>query len=399
MRLLIVGISWPPETFLTRLIEGLVHSGVDVTVASSVKPDLAWRSQPSCHWLPAPAWQGSIIGRLIRLMRILIWKGLRSPGDIRLLAKHIKQAKTKKEQMARWYRLSPFVGKSWDAIYFPWNSAAINYLPLFDLGCPIIISCRGSQINVAPHNPKRIEIQEGLYTTFQKAAAVHCVSDAIRKEAIRYGLNSSKAWIIRPAVDSKYFSPDYSRRTQNGKYRIITTGSLIWRKGYEYALMCIRYLLEEKVPVYFEIVGDGPEYQRLLYTLHDLDLQEHVYFHGRLSPSQVRDKLQYSDIFLLSSLSEGISNAVLEAMACGLPVVITDCGGMREVIADGVEGFLVPVRDPSAMAYKIKLLWEQPELRKKMGKAGRERVISNFSLIHQGQQFVELISSVISNTC
>jgi colanic acid/amylovoran biosynthesis glycosyltransferase len=292
--------------------------------------------------------------------------------------------------LASWYRFLPFSRQHWDLIYFPWNSAAVHYLPLFDLGMPVVISCRGSQINVAPHDPQRTDFVEGLKVTLAKATAVHCVSEAIKQEAMNYGLEPQKAWVIRPAVDPDFFCPPGQMPQKATPLHIITTGSLIWRKGYEYALLAVRQLVDEQVPICLDIIGDGRERQRLLYTIQDLGLQEVVHIHGCLAPEQVRDKLQQAHVFLLASLSEGISNAVLEAMACGLPIVTTDCGGMREAVTDGIEGFIVPVRDPQAIARAIYALEQQPDLRYQMGCAGRKRIERDFRLSQQSRQFRDL---------
>ena len=83
-------------------------------------------------------------------------------------------------------------GQPADVIYFPWNSAAISYVALFDLGIPVLVSCRGSQVNVGPHNPGRTELRDGLRVTLSRAAGVHCVSKAIETEAKAYGLDPDK---------------------------------------------------------------------------------------------------------------------------------------------------------------------------------------------------------------
>jgi colanic acid/amylovoran biosynthesis glycosyltransferase len=148
---------------------------------------------------------------------------------------------------------------------------------------------------------------------------------------------------------------------------------------------------DDGVLVSFEVIGEGTERSRVIFTAADLGLQDHVHLSGHLSPEQVRERLQQADVFLLSSLSEGISNAVLEAMACGLPVVTTDCGGMREAVTDGVEGFITPVRAPEIMAEKLTILAKDPEARIRMGNAGRERVIRNFQIGDQLNHWLDLI--------
>jgi len=185
------------------------------------------------------------------------------------------------------------------------------------------------------------------------------------------------------------------KRRQNHVFCVIIVGPLDWQMGYEYALLAIRQLVDSGLDVRFEIIGAGPEHSRVLYTVDDLNLKEHVHLLGQLPPDDVRRRLQQADVFLLASLSEGISNAVLEAMACGLPVVTTDCGGMRDAVADGVEGFVVPVRDPAAMAEALRKLAADPELRAIMGQRARERILGEFTLEQQTQQFLALYRDVL----
>jgi glycosyltransferase involved in cell wall biosynthesis len=113
-----------------------------------------------------------------------------------------------------------------------------------------------------------------------------------------------------------------------------------------------------------------------------------------IPPSQVREAMQHSDIFLHSSLSEGVSNAVLEAMACGLPVVTADAGGMHEAVRDGHDGFLVPLRDPAAAAAAVERLARDPELRVRIGRAGRATVESRFRLDDQVARFITMYERV-----
>jgi colanic acid/amylovoran biosynthesis glycosyltransferase len=231
--------------------------------------------------------------------------------------------------------------------------------------------------------------------TFELAAAVHCVSEATLKDACQLGLDPVKARVIRPAVDPVVFCPGPCRENADDVFRVVTTGTLIWRKGHEWALQAIRLLKDRGVNIQFDIIGDGPDRQRVLYTIHDLELQDCVRLRGRLPPQEVLSRLQQADAFLLSSLSEGISNAVLEAMACGIPVVTTDCGGMREAVSDGVEGFVVPVRAAEAMAEKLGVLARNSLLRNRLGQSGRVRIEREFSLKRQVAQWLELFQWAI----
>jgi colanic acid/amylovoran biosynthesis glycosyltransferase len=389
LHILIVGSNWPPETFIARLIKGLLERGLMITVATPTKPAEQWLRQPGFHWLFAPHWQGDIAWRLVQFARLFLRSLLLAPGEIKRFAR--------RPFWLHWHRFLPFAGQKWDVIYFPWNSEAVHYLPLFDLGCPVVISCRGSQINVAPHDPQRADFVEGLKVTLGRATAVHCVSEAIKLEASKYGLDPRKTQVIYPAVNPNFFQPaSWPKAVTASPFRIIMVGALGWVKGFEFALLAVKQLIEEQLPVHLDIIGDGPERQRVLYTIEDLQLQEVVHLHAQFTPEQVRDKLQQSHAFLLASLSEGVSNAALEAMACGLPVVTTDCGGMREAVANSVEGFVVPGGDVVATAVALKQLITNPGLCQRMGQTGRQRICQQFTLTQQIEAFVSLFRSCIS---
>jgi len=301
-----------------------------------------------------------------------------------------------RDRARQWYRLLPLVGRDVDVAYFPWNLAVNGYEPLLETGLPFVVSCRGGQINVYPHVPGRERVPAQLERTFRRATAVHCVSRDILDEAQRYGLDPAKARVIPPAVDTDTFVPAAVPRPAGRCLEIVTTGSLNWRKGLEYMLVAFAKAVREGLDARLTIVGSGPERQRVLYTRDDLGLGARVNLVGALEPAKVVETLQASDMFVLASLSEGIANAVLEAMACGLPVVTTDCGGMAEAVTDGVEGFVVPVRDPDTMAARFVQLGRDPELRARMGQLGRARVQRDFELRDQARAMADLFRAAAS---
>lgn len=395
LRLLVVSVAWPPETFLARLFQRLAARGFQVTIITTNKPQRADPMIPNVDVWHLPGWDDKPYLRLGRVGYRLGSAALRSVGETRHIYDTARSyAENKSHFLTKLHRWLPFVGRDWDVCYIPWNSMAVDYLPLMDFW-PSVVSCRGSQINIAPLNPQRAGLRNGMAEAFEKASVVHCVSEAIRDEAVKYGLDADKSIIIRPAVDPERFRPlPEELRPSDDRLRIISTGSLNWIKGYEYALSAIRRLVDRGWSVRYEIIGDGPERQRLLYTIQDLELDDHVIWYGKLSPPEVQAKLQGADIFLLTSISEGISNAVLEGMSSGLPVVTTDVGGMSEAVTHGVEGFLTPSLDSVALADALEELGRSPRLRREMGAAGRARILQDFRLDDQADAFVELIRSV-----
>jgi glycosyltransferase involved in cell wall biosynthesis len=113
---------------------------------------------------------------------------------------------------------------------------------------------------------------------------------------------------------------------------------------------------------------------------------------GAVPRKEVAELLARSDIFVLPSLFEGLSNACIEAMATGLPVVVTDVGGMSELVRDGVDGFVVPPEDPAALAERIGKLIDDPTLAERFGSSGRARVKESFRLEDQLDAFEKVYS-------
>ncbi len=388
--ILVVGVIWPPETFIERLLRGLLGKGFQITVASIKRPAADWFNITGFHWLPVYSWEDHSMVRMCRLSWWFLKACFGSRKDMQKIALQINTIQNHTQRTRLWYRLLPFLGRQCDVIYFPWNSAAIDYLALFDLGMPAVISCRGAQVNIGPYDPDRADLADGLKQTFARATAVHCVSQNILREAMQFGLDPQKAHVIHPAADTQFFQPLSEARPAHSTFHVLTTGSFIWRKGLDYALLAIRKLVDLGIPVRFEMIGSGPDESQIYFTIRDLGLQDHVHMLGQLSQELIKVKLQHVDVFLLSSLSEGISNAVLEAMSCGIPVVTTDCGGVREAVTDGVDGFVIPIRDPAAMASALQSLWQNTNLREQMGMAGRKKVVHHFNLDGQIQQWVDL---------
>ncbi|MBF0430920.1 MAG: glycosyltransferase family 4 protein [Fibrobacteria bacterium] len=394
MRVLIIGTSWPPETFLLRLFNGLSTKGLQLTLACQTKPESVTQNHKNFTFIRTFSWNCPLYIRIPIFLYLCVKNILCKPKSGYHLIQVIRQSFNPKEFYRQLYIHLPFCGTDHDVIYFPWNAAAIAHQALFAIGIPVIISCRGAQVNIAPHNPRRSALRQGLHDTLPLASAVHCVSKHIKQEAMHFGLPSDRTYIINPAIDPELFFP-LETIPKHNEFTIISVGSLIWRKGYEYALQAIKILVNQGIPVRYEIIGTGPESERIFFTIQDLELKNYVHVSGPLPPEAVVSRLQHADAFLLASLSEGISNAALEAMACALPVVSTDCGGMRETIGQKSGSILVPVRNPVAMARALAHLYEEPIQRLEMGKAARTYVINHHTLEKQINAFTHMLRLAI----
>ncbi|MFW6193864.1 MAG: glycosyltransferase, partial [Gemmatimonadota bacterium] len=141
------------------------------------------------------------------------------------------------------------------------------------------------------------------------------------------------------------------------------------------------------------LVGDGPERFVIESLIDGLGLDNRVHLLGLRS--DVADLLAGSDLFLLSSVSEAASLSILEAMAVGLPVVATRVGGNPEVVVEGETGHLVPPGDLEAFADRVVELLRRPDLRRRMGEAGRRRVRTEFHLDRVADRYLRLYGELV----
>lgn len=153
-------------------------------------------------------------------------------------------------------------------------------------------------------------------------------------------------------------------------------------------------IVADRMPGFtLDIVGDGPMGDIVRQLSVDLGLDDVVNFHGM--QDDVGSFLAQADLFVLSSLSEGIAITLLEAMAAALPVVATDVGGNREVVRPGETGLLVPVGNPATLADAMVKLLGNPARSRAMGAAGRQRVIADFNIVRTAEAYVDAYRALL----
>ncbi|HWX15179.1 MAG TPA: glycosyltransferase, partial [Chthoniobacterales bacterium] len=141
--------------------------------------------------------------------------------------------------------------------------------------------------------------------------------------------------------------------------------------------------------------GNEIHLERLKQLARDLNVEDEIIFTGELTDA--RPAYASMDIFILpSAYPEPFGGVVMEAMSMGLPVIATNLGGSLDQVAEGITGFLVPPADPPALAAKIERLANNPDLRRKMGAAGRKRIAENFSLSEMVKKIETIYSDVAS---
>ena len=186
-----------------------------------------------------------------------------------------------------------------------------------------------------------------------------------------------KLMVVRNGVDLGQFGA-VARQPALPRGRLVTVGRLDPIKDQATMLRAVRMAADRIPGLRLDIVGDGPSRQDLEALRAALGLDGRVTFLGY--HADVAPLLSAADAFVLSSISEGVSIALLEAMASGLPAIATDVGGNREVIVDGVTGVLTPAGSAEALAEAIVRLESDPAVLERMGLASRRRVEEEFNL-------------------
>lgn len=231
---------------------------------------------------------------------------------------------------------------------------------------PYIVSLRGSDV---PGFNKRFGLQYVFLTPIIKkiwrnARVVVANSEGLKELALKSSPDQ-KIDVIYNGIDISEFEPCFEI---HDVLKMLCVSRLIERKGIRFLIEAISMLNDDKIELV--LVGEGNQEKELKQLAKDLDVADRVEFKGYVDHDDIGDIYENSDVFVLPSSNEGMSNALLEAMASGLPVIVTDTGGTSELL-DG-NGVVVPMGDPNAIAQAVCELRDDPKARRRMGAKSRE---------------------------
>jgi glycosyltransferase involved in cell wall biosynthesis len=185
-------------------------------------------------------------------------------------------------------------------------------------------------------------------------------------------------------------------RGADGELRLLSVGRLEREKGYSVLLDAIALLGNRGTAVRLEIVGDGTRLDALGRQARRLGIEDRVTFAGAVGQDRIRDHYRRADAFCLPSFGEGIPVVLMEALATGLPAIASNTMGIPELIEDGVTGLLIPAGRPDKLADAIERLARDRTLGRRLGEAGRRKVIEEYDLDRGVDQlrdaFVDLLS-------
>lgn len=204
------------------------------------------------------------------------------------------------------------------------------------------------------------------------------VSRALSETLCRWGVDPSRISVIPNGIDAARFGTAAQRRRLAGRRAVVgTVARLAPQKGVAVFLKAAAELAARFPTLFFRVVGEGPERPALEALATKLGLDGRVEFRG--FRKDLPAELGAMDVFVLPSLTEGLSIALLEAAAAACPVVVSRCGGLPEIITDGVTGLLVPPGDPHALAGGVAKLLHRPAEARRMATAAVSKVQQKFS--------------------
>lgn len=342
MKICIYAGITPSTTFINRLIEGVADKNCTVLLhgLNGEIPE-SWKNQPNMQVMGyRNKWDK--INILIKYSLLFLFL---KPSHGKKLLRQLTKHRSLSAKVNFFIKAAPIVWFKPDVFHLQWVKWIDYWSWITDFNIKLVVSLRGAQINYEPlNNP---ELQQMYRAELPKADAFHAVSNAIKNEVALYGADLQKIKVIYSGLRlSEFkFTPRIKRNQQT--LRIISVGRAHWKKNYASAILSVKKLTEQGFPVHYTIIGGACE--ELHFMVNELELTDVITLLGNMPFKDVQLHLLESDLFVLPSVEEGIANVVLEAMAMGIPVITTNCGGMAEVVNEQ-NGWLVPVRDDQAIA-------------------------------------------------
>lgn len=254
-----------------------------------------------------------------------------------------------------------------------------------DYGClgslsgfrPFIVTAWGSDVLIAPRRSRILRWR--VKYALKMADLVTCDAEHIKEPLIELGAEPQKINLIYFGVDTRKFNPRQKSEKIRKELGIFNSPIVISLRhleplyDIESLILSISLVLREVPEAKFVIAGEGSQEKKLKQLAESLGVSDSVRFIAWIPNEELPQYLLSADIYVSTSLSDaGLAASTAEAMACGLPVIITDFGDNRKWVKDRVNGFIIPLRAPEALASKIIHLLQNKDERKNFGKVNRQ---------------------------
>ena len=275
--------------------------------------------------------------------------------------------------------------------FFGVPSGAVAWLIKKIYKIPYVVSLRGGDVpGFRPYDFRTFHKLSSpfLRIIWKNASAVVANSKGLRDLALAFDARFDIK-IISNGVDLDRYKTDQ----RDWEFpRLLSVGRIVHQKGLDLAMHALAGLKDIQWEWY--IAGDGPQMPIMQSLAKELGIGDRVIFLGWQSREQLKESYKHSNVFLFPSRHEGMPNAVLEAMASGLPVIASCIAGSEELVIDSKTGYLVPSEDIESLRGALKKILNDPILRKQMGIASRRYVEEHYSWESTAQQYALLLEKV-----
>lgn len=212
---------------------------------------------------------------------------------------------------------------------------------------------------------------------FRFANGVIVTTEHLR-EYVGQWVPAERVHVVPNGVDTEVFCPAPQKTSTGNRNTVMFVGRLERDKDLPILLTAGSLLGGKGQPVTLRLVGAGSLREALEHQARDFGLDAH--FLGTIRHHQLPDLLQHADVFVLPSPREGHPKALIEAMSCGLPCVVSDCDGNRSLVKDGENGLLFPVGDAQTLANKMRRVLDNPVLARRLGERARQTIVAQFDI-------------------
>jgi len=265
-----------------------------------------------------------------------------------------------------------------------------------DLGVPNMVTVHGvrAERGFAPDLAQYAYLYTLGSRVFKKADLVRCLTETDMVEILKYGCAKEKVRIIPNAVDVELFRPNSEKEEQN---LVLWVGRFVREKGLECLIEAAKKVVNNRKETIFMLVGDGPLKGKITAMVDQLGLSRNVILTGVMKHDQLPEIMQKASVFAFPSLREGMPLALLEAMACGKPVISTSLSGLKELVNHRQNGLLFPLGDSDALADSILTLLSDMHLRSELGRNARDTIVKKHSWDQVVNQLENAYEEAISN--
>ena len=266
---------------------------------------------------------------------------------------------------------------------------------------PIVITMHGGDVYVNPEQgydfPTRWYVRPPLRWTLRTANALTAITDDCRMHALRAGAPDSHIRIVTNGADLRRFCPtDGEPERPWGPHMIFACRQLFPRKGIRFLVEAAARLKPRFPDLKLVVAGDGFERPVLEKLAADLGIAADTTFLGWVANHELPPYYRAAAVSVVPSLEEGFGIPAAEAMGCGIPVVVSDAGGLPEVVEHGVSGYVVPKGEVAPLVDAIGMLLDDPALRATMGAAARRRALERFDWDISARAFDDVYREVLA---